>query len=231
MKPEVSVIIPTLNEAVSLKRTIDAIKSLDENVEIIVVDGGSQDETRLIAERCDVTVLDAERDRGNQMRVGANFARGGILWFLHADTIPSPETIGQLKNALKNADTVGGNFTICFDGNLRAAKFMTWLYPNLRKIGLLYGDSAIFVRRDIYQKIGGFKPLPLFEDLDFIRRLKRAGKIANLSAIVTTSSRRFENRSFLLTFLRWTIFQCLYWLGVSPNRLAKRYYPIRNPKQ
>ncbi len=108
---------------------------------------------------------------------------------------------------------------------------MTWLYPNLRKIGLLYGDSAIFVRREIYQKIGGFKPLPLFEDLDFVRCLKRAGKIANLSAIVTTSSRRFENRSFILTFLRWTIFQCLYWLGVNPNRLAKRYYPIRHPKQ
>ena len=231
MKPAISVIIPTLNEAESLKRTIGAVKILDENIEIIVVDGGSRDETQLIAENCAVKFLAAAaHGRGIQMRLGANFAQGDILWFLHADTIASPETIGQLKNALKNTETVGGNFTICFDGNSSAAKFMTWLYPKLRKINLLYGDSAIFVRREIYEKIGGFKPLPLFEDLEFIRRLRREGKIANLSAIVTTSSRRFENRSFLLTFLRWTIFQCLYWLGVSPNRLAKRYYPIRNPK-
>ncbi len=230
MKPDISVIIPTLNEAASLPRTIAAINNLGENLEIIVVDGGSQDETRLLAENCQATVLTAYCGRGNQMRVGAKSANSDILWFLHADTIPSPETVGQLKTALRDNAVIGGNFTLCFDGHTKAARFMTWLYPHLRKIGLLYGDSAIFVRRGVYEQVGGFKPLPLFEDLELVNRLKRVGKLSYLPATVTTSSRRFEGRSFLLTFMRWTIFQCLYWLGISPNLLAKRYYPIRAPK-
>ncbi|HYE73961.1 MAG TPA: glycosyl transferase, partial [Blastocatellia bacterium] len=95
------------------------------------------------------------------------------------------------------------------------------------KIGLLYGDSAIFVRRKVYEKVGGFKPLPLFEDLDLVRRIRRDGRMAHLSAKVITSSRRFEGRSFTLTFIRWATLQMLYWLGVSPNRLVKLYSPVR----
>lgn len=230
MKPDVSVIIPAFNEAESIERTIEAVKNLDKNLEIIVVDGGSIDETQRIAESCGVLVLQAERGRGNQMHFGAKLAKSDILWFLHADTIPENSTIEQMKTALNDSEIIGGNFTICFDGEFKAAKFLTWLYPHLRKIGLIYGDSAIFVRREIYEKVGGFKPLHLFEDLEFINRLKREGKLANLSAKVTTSSRRFEKRSFFLTFLRWSLFQGLFWLGVNPNFLAKMYYPIRNTK-
>jgi rSAM/selenodomain-associated transferase 2 len=227
MKPEISVIIPTLNEAESLQQTIEAVGNLGENIEIIVVDGGSSDATIEITESRKVKIIHSKRGRGTQLHAGANGASGDILWFLHADTIPSNETITQLKTALENPNIVGGNFTICFDGNKQAARFMTWLYPNLRKIGLLYGDSAIFVRREVYEKIGGFKNLSLFEDLEFINRLKKQGNLAYLPAKVTTSSRRFEKRSFILTFLHWTIFQVLYWFGVNPNWLAKMYYPIR----
>lgn len=227
MKPEVSVIIPTFNEAKSLKTTIEVVQNFGKNIEIIVVDGGSLDETRKIAENCRVKVLQAERGRGNQLRSGAACAQAGILWFLHADTIPDSQAVDEMKNALKDAEIVGGNFTIQFDGNSTAAEFLTWLYPLLRKIGLIYGDSAIFARRDVYQKTGGFKSLELFEDLDLANRLKRHGKLVNLPATVTTSSRRFENRSFWLTFARWSIFQGLYWIGVEPNFLAKMYYPIR----
>ncbi len=229
MKPDISVIIPTFNEAASLKRTIETVKSLGKNIEIIVVDGESNDETRKVAEDCQVKVLQTERGRGNQLRAGAKISKGDVLWFLHADTIPSSGTVEQLQHALKDTRTVGGNFTIRFDGNSKAAIFLTWLYPFLRKIGLIYGDSAIFVRRETYQLIGGFKPLQLFEDLDLVYRLAKHGKLVNLSANVTTSSRRFENRSFWLTFVRWSIFQGLFWLGVNPNRLAKMYYPIRTP--
>ncbi len=231
MNRKISVIIPTLNEAESLKRTIEAVKTLDKHIEIMVVDGGSNDSTIEIAKSCNVEIIHSERGRGSQLRTGADAVNGEILWFLHADTIPAVETIEQMKTALENPQTVGGNFTICFDGDSNSARFMTWLYPNLRKIGLLYGDSAIFVRRENYIKIGGFKSLSLFEDLDFVNRLKRTGKLAYLPAKVTTSSRRFENRSFILTFLRWVIFQVLYWLGVSPNWLAKRYYPIRKGRK
>jgi rSAM/selenodomain-associated transferase 2 len=228
MKVVVSIIIPTLNEADSIKATLDAIKSFGDNVEIIVVDGGSTDETASIAESYKVRVLTSARGRGTQMHAGAKAAKGEILWFLHADTIAPPSAIEQIVNALKDSNAVGGNFTICFDGERRAARFLTWLYPQLGRIGLCYGDSAIFVRREVYERIGGFQPFPLFEDLDFYRRLKRGGRTVNLSAKVTTSSRRFETRSFALTFARWSILQVFYWLGVSPHRLAKAYYPHRN---
>ncbi len=108
---------------------------------------------------------------------------------------------------------------------------MTWLYPKLRRIGLVYGDSGIFVRREIYEGIGGFKPFPLFEDLDFVRRLRREGRFVNLSASVRTSSRRFERRSFLLMFSRWSFLQILFWLGVSPYFLARFYRPVRDSKK
>ena len=225
MPPVVSIIIPTLNEEFSIGQTLDAVKGFEENIEVIVVDGGSDDATLVIAGNYNVKILRVRRGRGRQLQVGANHATGEILWFLHADTIPAPDCIRQMKRCLQNENVVGGNLTIRFDGERLAAKFLTWLYPNLRKIGLIYGDSAIFVRRDIYERIGGFASFPIFEDLDFIQKLKRAGEIITLPAFVTTSSRRFENKSFVLTFLRWTILQTLYWLGVSPETLLKIYFP------
>ena len=222
-----SVIVPTLNEADSLGRTIETVKSLDKNIEIIVVDGGSSDQTISIAEKSGATILKSERGRGTQMHVGALAANGAVLWFVHADSLPAPETVQQIKKALENSATVGGNFTILFDGETSAAKFMTRLYPKLQKIKLVYGDSGIFVRREIYRKINGFKPLPLFEDLDFVNRLRREGTFAHLPAAMTTSSRRFEGRSFALMFARWSFLQILYWLGFSPHQLIKLYLPIR----
>ena len=226
MSVRLSIIIPALNEAATIKQTLDVLRAFREKAEVIVVDGGSVDETISIARSCGVSVLQSKgRGRGAQMREGAKAAKGNVLWFLHADTRPAPETMEQMRRALENAKIGGGNFTVCFDGDCRAARFLTRLYPQLRKINLFYGDSAIFVRRDVYERIGGFASFPIFEDLDFIQKLKRTGEIITLPAVVTTSSRRFENKSFVLTFLRWTILQTLYWLGVSPDALHKIYFP------
>jgi len=226
MSVRLSIIIPALNEAATIKETLDAIRAIRENPEVIVVDGGSVDETISIARSCGVSVLQSKgRGRGAQMREGAKAAKGNVLWFLHADTRPAPETMEQMRRALENAKIGGGNFTVCFDGDCRAARFLTRLYPQLRKINLFYGDSAIFVRRDVYEKAGGFRDFPIFEDLDLIRRIKRLGQTVHLPARVVTSSRRFENKSFALVFLRWTILQIFYWLGVSPHRLVKLYPP------
>lgn len=231
MNPEISIVIPTLNEASSIAEALAALESLGEDIEIIIVDGGSDDATVSIAENYPVKILRSERGRGRQLQIGGDAATGEILWFVHADTIVPTNAIFDIKRALKDFRVVGGNFTIRFDGDGFAAKFLTWLYPKLNLLGLIYGDSAIFVRREVYEKLGGFKSFPIFEDLDFIERLKKMGGIVTLPAVVVTSSRRFENQSFSLTFLRWTILQILYWLGVKPETLMKIYFPASKSKK
>ena len=223
-----SVIIPTFNEAHSINRTLDAIAGLRGHVEVIVVDGGSVDETVETVRRRGVKIITAERGRGTQMHAGACVAQGEVFWFLHADTNPSPDAVERIIETLHDPEVVAGNFAVHFDGELRAARFLTWLYPQLRKLGLCYGDSAIFVRDEAYRRVGGFKPFPIFEDLDLVRRLRKRGGMAHLPATVITSSRRFEGRSFAFTFARWASLQVLYWLGVHPRRLGRLYAPIRH---
>ena len=224
-----SLIIPTLNEERSLGATLDAVARLERSpLELLIVDGGSVDETMEIARSRGARVISAERGRGLQMDAGARAARGDALWFLHADTTPPADAVELIAEALRDADVAGGNFEIRFDGTRRAARFLTWLYPQLRRLGLCYGDSAIFVRRAAYERIGGFQSYPLFEDVDLVRRLKRSGgKFVHLPCAVVTSSRRFEGRSFALTFARWMILQGLYWIGIHPRTLCRLYAPIR----
>ena len=202
--------------------------SVRRRVEVIVVDGGSSDGTVEIVRGRGVTLVTSERGRGRQMRAGACAARGEALWFLHADTQPLPESVERIVEALRDPEVVAGNFQLRFDGTRRAARFLTWLYPQLRKLGLAYGDSAIFVRREAYEQVGGFQPFPIFEDLDLVRRLRRRGCVAHLPDVVITSSRRFEGRSFALTFARWACLQALYWLGVHPHTLGRLYAPVRD---
>ncbi len=225
--PALSIIIPTFNEARSMSQTLDAAMSVRGRVEVIVVDGGSFDGTVEIVRARAVTLITSERGRGAQMHAGACTARGRALWFLHADTHAIPDSSEQIAEALRDPSVVAGNFSVRFDSKRRAARFLTWLYPQLRKLGLAYGDSAIFVRREAYEQVGGFHPFPVFEDLDLVRRLRKRGRIAHLPAYVTTSSRRFEGRSFTLTFGRWAFLQALYWLGVHPHTLGRLYTPVR----
>ena len=225
--PALSVIIPTLDEARSIGRTLDALKAAGAGVEVIVVDGGSLDATAEIARGRGARLLTSERGRGLQMHAGACAARGEALWFVHADTRPSAGCAVRIAEALGDPSVVAGNFEVLFDGATRAARFLTWLYPRLRRLGLCYGDSAIFARREAYRRAGGFRDFPVFEDLDLLRRLRKEGRVVRLPAPVTTSSRRFEGRSFALTFARWSVLQVLYWLGIHPRTLARLYAPVR----
>jgi rSAM/selenodomain-associated transferase 2 len=225
---ELSIIIPTFNEASVIGQTLDSVAKLREVVEVIVVDGGSDDDTVEIVRRHKVKLMTADRGRGAQMHAGARAAQGVVFWFLHADTLPSPDAVREIAESLTDSRAVGGSFDVQFAGRRFAARFLTRFYRQLRKLGLCYGDSAIFVRRETYEKLGGFKPFAIFEDLDFVRRLRRSGHFNRLPAVVTTSERRFEGRSFTLTFARWTFLQVLYWLGVNPQFLGKLYAPIRN---
>ena len=228
-RPLLSIIIPALNEEHSIGSMLEALARMRGPLETIVVDGGSTDGTAEMARLSGAQVIRSERGRGLQMHRGACVARGETLLFLHADTAAPPDAAEQISTALaRDAEAVGGNFSIRFDGERRAARFLTWLYPQLRRLGLCYGDSGIFVRASVYQAVGGFQPFPIFEDLDLVRRLRRHGRMIHLHAEVVTSSRRFEGRSFALIFARWAILQMLYWVGVHPRVLNKLYAPVRS---
>ena len=230
-RPTLSIIIPTLNEANSIKSTLAAVARVRGSIEVIVADGGSNDRTTEIARQNGAQVITSERGRGLQMHKGAGVARGEALLFLHADTSAPPDAAERIKEALaSDAKAVGGNFDIRFEGDGRAARFLTWLYPKLGKLGLCYGDSGIFVRAPAYEEVEGFNSFPIFEDLDLVRRLRKSGRMVHLAVTVVTSSRRFEGRSFALTFARWSILQGLYWLGISPRVLNQLYAPVRSAK-
>lgn len=225
---KLSVVIPALDEARDIGATLDAAARAGA-WELIVADGGSADGTAEVARARGARVVTSARGRGAQMRAGALASRGDVLWFLHADTLAPPDAGRRIDEALRDARAVGGNFRVRFDGRSGAARFLTWLYPRLRLLGLAYGDSAFFVRRAAYERAGGFKPFPIFEDLDLLRALRRQGRFVQADACVVTSSRRFEGRSFALAFARWSLLQALYWLGVSPHALARLYAHVRRP--
>lgn len=225
--PLLSVIIPTWNEAQTLTSTLQAVARLKGLIEVLVVDGGSLDGTAGLAGGQGVRVLISRRGRGMQQHMGAQVAQGDVLWFLHADTMPPADAVLQIRARLQDPRVIGGHFTLRFEGQETAARFLTWLYPHLNRFGLRYGDSALFVRRWAYWRAGGFRPLPLFEDLDLIARLQQHGRFVRLPAVVGTSARRFRGRSFAGVFLRWVVLQVLYWLGVSPSWLGRHYAPVR----
>jgi len=227
-RPLVSIIIPTFNEGHSIQSTLQALTHVRGKIEVIVVDGGSSDLTMEIAARNGAHVIASERGRGLQMHRGACVAQGVALLFLHADTTIPPEAADRIVETFaSDAAAVGGNFDIRFDGHRSAARFLTWLYPQLGRLGLCYGDSGIFVRASSYKEVGGFKPIPIFEDLDLVYRLRRLGRMVHLPVAVVTSSRRFEGRNFAFTFVRWSLLQALYWLGVHPQLLNHLYAPVR----
>jgi len=225
---KLSVIVPMLNKAPAIARTLEAIRTGAPQAEIIVVDGGSTDGSSQIARpRCDVFV-EAPRGRALQMNSGAARASGDVLVFVHADTIVPTTFAADIETALADSEIVGGRFDVCLDDD----------HPLCRLIGALIsirsritrtgtGDQAIFARRKIFETLGGFPDLPICEDLDFARRLKRAGRVACLRSEVITSARRWKKGGIMRTVLRMWIIRSLYLAGVSPVRLARMYSDVR----
>lgn len=221
-----SIIIPTLNEATTISKVVASLRKLSGEFEVIVADGGSTDDTVNLAKTGDVRVIETVRGRGRQMNAGAQIASGEVLVFLHADTRLPESALVMIEHLLQDKRVCGGNFSLVFDGCTREARLLTRIYPLLRLGGMCYGDSAIFIRRDVFERLGGYRDYPIFEDCDLYRRMRRIGKFVRLPAAAATSSRRFEGR-FVRTFALWATMQVLYWLGVDPNRLVRWYKPLR----
>lgn len=221
---QLSVIVPTLNESATIKKTLDALSRLVNVDEIVVVDGGSKDETISIIENYKFNkpfklVKNEHANRAKQMHEGTKHASGDIFWFVHADTLPVQGCGRRIKKFMSQPNTSGGNFELVFDGESKWARFLTKLYPKLRSIGLVYGESAIFAKREVYEKIKGFRDLPNFEDVDLYRRLSRRGDFVTIDLPIRTSSRFFEHDAFFGTFVKWSILQGLYRIGIPPRIL------------
>jgi rSAM/selenodomain-associated transferase 2 len=226
-KLKVSVIIPTLNEEARMEGLLSSLRAVSAH-EIILVDGGSQDRTVEMARALTPHVIVTAAGRAHQMNEGARYAAGEVFLFLHADTRLERSAFDQLTSVLSDPTIVGGAFSLRLDSRrweLRLIADVTNLRARL--FSLPYGDQVIFVRRDVFEKIGGYAELPLMEDFEFIRRLKRHGRIVILSAKAVSSARRWEKEGILYTTLRDWAVTLLFLLGVSPAALARWYPPVR----
>jgi rSAM/selenodomain-associated transferase 2 len=219
----IAVVMPVLNEEKNLAASVRAVQRLVPD-ELVVVDGGSTDRTRQICADLNVHCVGAPRGRAAQMNVGAARTTGEVLLFLHADTRLPDSAFDDIRAAFIDASCVGGRFDVRLDSDRAMHKIigaMISLRSRLSKVGT--GDQAIFIRRAVFARLGGFPEIPLMEDIALSRAMKRAGKVACLRSRVVTSARRWKIEGSWRTIFKMWILKSLYLLGVSPAHL-KRFY-------
>lgn len=220
-----SIIIPCLNEADGIAGALAALAPLRaRGAEVVVVDGGSADETVARAAPLADLVISAPRGRASQMNAGAARARGEILLFLHADTRLPESADALIVDGLKRSRRGWGRFDVRIEGRHPLLRLVARLM-NLRSrlTGIATGDQAIFVTRSLFTAAGGYPEIPLMEDVELSRRLKRFGPPLCLRHRLTTSGRRWERRGVLRTILLMWRLRLAYWAGADPRKLAGRY--------
>lgn len=225
----ISIIIPTLNEEKNLSTLLSQLKQLENTIpfELIVVDGGSQDQTVALAKKYATVYQLRKANRGAQLKFGAEKSSGEILWFLHSDSrIESSQnnTLAQIQTILKDKQYSAGFLKLTFDSSDFFYRYLAGT-SNLRAryLGLIFGDQGLFTTRENYEKVGGYESIPLMEDWQLSRKLWKLGKFYPLSTMIITSSRRFR-KGKLQTHLKMHKIKLLYILGMAPDKLAKRYY-------
>ena len=231
---KVSVIIPVLNEETVIRKMLPELQWIQESGhELIVVDGGSTDDSLAVAKQYSDTAIVSSQGRAIQMNAGASIATGDVLLFLHIDTVLPSDSLnkiitsldhgyGQNNDQLKN---VWGRFDIRLSGHHFMFRIIeAMMNVRSRLTGISTGDQAIFVNKELFQKIGGYLDIPLMEDIEISRRLKKISRPVCIQDRVIASSRRWEVLGIYRTvFLMWRL-RLSYWLGVSPARLVKQYY-------
>jgi rSAM/selenodomain-associated transferase 2 len=226
MARSLSIVIPALDEAANLALVLPTLVAREPAAEVLVVDGGSADDSRAAVARVpSVRWLSSPRGRARQMNAGARAARGDILLFLHADTV-LPEGAGAaILAALADAGTVGGRFDVRLDSRRPLLALVGWLMNRRSRLtGICTGDQGIFVRRTVFEALGGYPDIPLMEDVELSRRLKRRGRLVALPLRVVTSARKWEREGVVRTIVLMWGLRLLYALGVSPARLHRCYY-------
>jgi rSAM/selenodomain-associated transferase 2 len=225
---KLSVVVPMLNESPRIAGTLNSIRRGAPDAETIVVDGGSSDASVAIARPLCNVLITASRSRALQMNAGASASHGDALVFVHADTLVPRTFAKDIAAALSDPAVVGGRFDVKLDATAlpyRIIGAMISLRSRISRTGT--GDQAIFVRRDVFDRLGGFPELELCEDLEFSRRLKRAGRIACLRTRVTTSARRWNRDGLVRTVVKMWMIRAMYLIGVPPARLKRMYSDTR----
>jgi rSAM/selenodomain-associated transferase 2 len=226
----ISVVVPSWRDTENLSALLPTLAPQERIAETIVVDASGDEKAERIALAAGAMFIACTMpNRGEQMNLGAAAACGDVIVFQHCDTCLDDAHLEAIENALADPEIVGGAFFRKFDG--RHPRLM-WLESVARFLtrhgGTLYGDQSIFVRREVFQKLGGFAKIPLMEDVEFSRRLRAAGKIAVLDPPVQSSARRHLRKGAWRTSIQNGLFIVLYNLGVSPYRLHRWYYGAAN---
>ena len=225
--PWCSVIIPVLDEIALINTTIEHLHNLEENdeLEIIVVDGDPEGKTLRAITHDDVRKTTSPMGRGKQMNEGASIASGSILLFLHADTALPPDALKLIAAAMQKTTYVAGAFDLGIKSErsvFRVIEFAASLRSRITRIP--FGDQAVFIRKEYFDVIGGFKEIPIMEDVEIMQRIKKRGdKIVILPQKTFTSSRRWEAEGILYSTLRNWVLQILYFFGISPRKLSRFY--------
>lgn len=218
--------MPILNEAAILKTSLKSLQPLrHRDCELLVIDAGSRDGSSEIAEPLVDRVIKSRKGRAVQMNTGARIAQGDILWFLHSDCMPPSDADRLIRSALTDLNSVWGRFDVALSGCQpllrRVETFMNW---RSRLTGIATGDQGIFVRRHIFERLGGYPDMPLMEDIALSRSLKRIGRPVCLRQRLLSSSRRWEKHGVVKTILLMWCLRLAYFLGADPARLARIYY-------
>lgn len=225
---KISIVIPVLNEETTLERTLSHL-SIGDFEELIIIDGKSEDRTVAIANGFSDKVFVTDRGRGHQMNEGAKRAEGDILLFLHADTLLPKDGFSMIRSVLENERVSAGTFFLGIDHPSITFRLIEWganLRSGLTKIP--YGDQTLFLRKEVFEAVGGFAEIPLMEDIEIAKRLKKEGEIIFVKEPVLTSPRRWLKEGAFYTTLRDRAIALVFTLfRVSPEKLSRYYRDVR----
>jgi rSAM/selenodomain-associated transferase 2 len=222
----IGIVVPVYNEAAVLAGSLEQLRHVIDREPVVVVDGGSNDDTAEIAARYFPVERASEPNRGAQMNRGAARLKTDVLLFLHADSHLPGGFQDEVRRAVSEGGVAGGCFRLRFDDDHAVLRFYAW-FTRLPGRWFHFGDQAFFVRREMFERMGGFRELPFLEDVDFLRRLRRQGRFRIADSAVVTSARRFRQRGVVRQQLRNAALVALFEAGVPAKRLCGFYPHVR----